>query len=204
MSDPSLSYVKIFYDFMKGKMIYFIDLSGLTPPSGQSYGFDLDFSISSDPQRELYLNMGWMLGYRKQKYSFFNDYNTSPSPSLHIGYNAEAPADFIGTKFFLLEIDDFNKNNPDVFKYNLDSKASFNVKNIIAKIPHTAHTFSIIFEDSSDKIFKIRKYFGPVKISKLHIRLLDDNGRVVNLNNSDIIISLEIETLEVPYKNMVY
>ena len=145
-----------------------------------------------------------MLGYRKQKYTFFDDYNTSITPTSLIGYNPEAPTDFTGTKFFLLEVDDHNKNNPSVFKYNFDSKASYNINNIIAKIPHTALTFNIIFEDSSDRVFKTRKYFGPVKISKLHFKLLDDNGRVIDLNRSDIVISLEIETLEVPYKNMVY
>ena len=46
-----------------------------------------------------------------------------------------------------------------------------------------------------------RQYFGPVRINKLRIRLLDDYGRVVNLNGGDLVISLEIETLNMPYKN---
>ena len=71
----------------------------------------------------------------------------------------------------------------------------------MAKIPNTASTTNIIFEDSSDRIFKTRKYFGPVRISKLRIRLLDDFGRVVDLNGGDLIITLEIETLDMPYKN---
>ena len=209
-ADVALAFVETYYDFMKGKFIFRIlepvpPLPAPTPVNPAfSYGFDLDFSVSADPYREIYLNMGWMLGYRKQKYTFFDDYNTSITPTSLIGYNPEAPTDFTGTKFFLLEVDDHNKNNPSVFKYNFDSKASYNINNIIAKIPHTALTFNIIFEDSSDRVFKTRKYFGPVKISKLHFKLLDDNGRVIDLNRSDIVISLEIETLEVPYKNMVY
>ena len=71
----------------------------------------------------------------------------------------------------------------------------------MAKIPNTASTTNIIFEDSSDRIFKTRKYFGPVRISKIRIRLLDDFGRVVNLNGGDLIITLEIETLDMTYKN---
>jgi hypothetical protein len=62
----------------------------------------------------------------------------------------------------------------------------------------------MIFEDSSDRVFKSRKYFGPVRLSKFKIRLLDENGVVVNLNNNDIVINLEIETLNTPYKNLVY
>ena len=61
----------------------------------------------------------------------------------------------------------------------------------------------IMFEDSSDRIFKERNYFGPVRIKKLRIRLLDENGRVVDLNNGDLTVSLEVECLDAPYKNMV-
>lgn len=204
LADTSLLFVECDYNFQKGKIYFYINPTAPPPPPGFSYGFDLDFTINNDPQRPLYLNMGWLLGYRKPLYLFFKDYVNTSTTVLEIGFNPEAPADFTGTKFFLLEIDDYNKNNPEVFKYNLDSKTSFNVNNIIAKIPNTSNTFSIIFEDSSDRVFKNRKYFGPVRISKLHIRLLDENGRVINLNNSEIIISLEIETLEVPYKNMIY
>ena len=74
----------------------------------------------------------------------------------------------------------------------------------MARIPNSADFYSIIFEDSSDKVFKTRKYFGPVRISKLKIRLLDENGVVVNLNNNDIIINLQIECLNAPYKNLTY
>jgi len=43
-----------------------------------------------------------------------------------------------------------------------------------------------------------------VRLSKFKIRLLDENGVVVNLNNNDMVINLEIETLNTPYKNLVY
>ena len=83
----------------------------------------------------------------------------------------------------------------------LGFRSHINYKDILAKIPNTASTTNIIFEDSSDRIFKTRKYFGPVRISKIRIRLLDDFGRVVNLNGGDLIITLEIETLDMTYKN---
>ena len=119
---------------------------------------------------------------------------------LLTGFNPKNILDFTGTKFFLLEITDYNKNYSEVFKYNT-YKRNINYKDILAKIPNTVSTTNIIFEDSSDRIFKTRKYFGPVRISKLRIRLLDDYGRVVNLNGGDLVITLEIETLNMPYKN---
>ena len=90
-----------------------------------------------------------------------------------------------------------------ILKYNTSHIYSFNIHDILAKVPNVAGQLDVIFEDSSDRIFKSREYFGPVKINKLHIRLLDEDGRVVNLNDGDITISLEIEQLDAPYKNMV-
>ena len=51
------------------------------------------------------------------------------------------------------------------------------------------------YEDSSDSVLKKRTYSGPVTLSKLRIRLLDDYGIPVDLNGGTFILSLEIETL---------
>lgn len=40
-----------------------------------------------------------------------------------------------------------------------------------------------------------RIYFGPTNISRLNIRLLDEFGRVVDLNNGDYSFTLEVEIL---------
>jgi hypothetical protein len=73
----------------------------------------------------------------------------------------------------------------------------------LARIPNVSPTFSVVFEDSSDRVFKTRKYFGPVKLQKLRIRLLDENGRVIDLNGSEVVVSFDVEALEVPYKNKI-
>ena len=166
------------------------------------WGFDVDFRIESEPNRDIEMNFGWLCGFQKPIYYYETDYIQSTQANMIFleGYNPEAILDFTGTKFFLLEITDYNKNYSEVFKYNTH-KRNINYKDILAKIPNTASTTNIIFEDSSDRIFKTRKYFGPVRISKIRIRLLDDFGRVVNLNGGDLIITLEIETLDMPYKN---
>ena len=52
-------------------------------------------------------------------------------------------------------------------------------------------------------VFKTRKYFGPIKLQKLQIKLLDEYGKVVNLNNADISITFEIESLDMPYKKRI-
>ena len=74
----------------------------------------------------------------------------------------------------------------------------------MAKIPNAVATNELLFEDSADRIFKTRKYFGPVRIKKLRIRLLDEFGRAIDLTNGDITVNLEITTLNSPYKNITY
>ena len=49
--------------------------------------------------------------------------------------------------------------------------------------------FSDIFYQSR------RSYFGPVNIKKLHIQIMDEFGRVIDLNNNDFSFSLQIQQL---------
>ena len=56
--------------------------------------------------------MGWILGYRQQYYNWENDYvdNSSVSYISQEGYNPEAVYDNLGCRYFILCINDFNKN----------------------------------------------------------------------------------------------
>ena len=203
-ADLSLNILTTVYNSTKGKIFFRLkEFPIVPPPSGKKYAFNLVFTISDDLNRPIFFNMGWLFGFTKSKYTFLKDYVSVATTIKEIGFNPEAPFDCTGTKFFLLEVNDYNNNSPAVLKYNIQDKYTFNVKDILAQIPNTATTYCIIFEDSSDRIFKSRNYFGPVKLNKLRIRLLDDNGRLVHLNNSDVVLSLEIESLDVPYKNMI-
>ena len=40
-----------------------------------------------------------------------------------------------------------------------------------------------------------RQYFGPVDIQRLHIRLYDEYGRVVNMNNMNYSFCITLEQL---------
>ena len=236
---PYYRLVEIVYHPTKGKTNFILfDASGNPPESGYNWGFNISFRDKNIPNRAAFLNLGWILGYRELEYYFFEQPAPNPTPCdqdffnykyispctdgylsyyqftesniLNIGFNPEAVANTLGTHYFLLEVDDFNKNQSIVFrsnsqlKHNIKETFNYNVSNILARIPNTAEYFSIIFEDSSDRVFKSRKYFGPVRLSKFKIRLLDENGVVVNLNNNNIVINLEIEMLNTPYKNQVY
>ena len=195
------------YNTTKGKLFFRVRTAGAPPlPSGagHAWGFDLDFTVIEDcKSRELYNNFGWLAGFRDDKYLFFENYKQTATTEFEVGYNPEAFLNLIGSHYYLLEVTDYNKNVSEVLKYNTSHIYSFNIHDVLAKVPNVAGQLDVLFEDSSDRIFKTRQYFGPVKINKLHIRLLDEDGRTLNLNDGDITLSLEIEQLDAPYKNMV-
>jgi hypothetical protein len=176
---PSLQIVQVNYIASKGKLYWQLNPGAPLPPAGFGHAFDLDFI--SGVNNELYKNFGWLVGFRQAKYTFLEDYK-QPPPTITFfeGFNPEAFINFNGTQFYLLEVCDYNKNTSEVLKYELAPKYSFNIRDIIAKLPNVATQEDLIFEDSSDRIFKKRNYFGPVRLKKLRFRLLNENGTVVN------------------------
>ena len=49
--------------------------------------------------------------------------------------------------------------------------------------------------DNNNNLSKIRRYNGPVNISRLQIKILDRFGSVIDLNNMDFSMTLELEIL---------
>jgi len=205
ISNPDIKGVTCQYESITGKFNFFMDpsfadVSGSVPP--RKYGFNLDFTYSKDIDRPLYLNFGWLLGYRMARYNYFNDLQQISIYNTREGFISESNTNTIGTKFFFVEIDDFNNNNSATVHYNNNSVYSYNIKNIIAKLPNVSDLNTILYDDLSDKNHKERIYYGPVTIEKLRIRLLDENGQVIYSHGNDVVITLELECLNSPYKNL--
>jgi hypothetical protein len=202
---PAIQNTTLQYNILTGKFRFEVALATATNTLNiypLQYGIDIDFRYPNEPDRKLFYNLGWMMGFRETYYSYFEKNKTVFTTTYGRGINAEAAVNLSGTNYFLVEVDDFNNNHPAVVNYNCDTKYSYNIKNILGKIPNIAATNELLFEDSSDRIFKTRKYFGPVRIQKLRIRLLDENGRQLNLGENDFTINLEIESLNTPYKSL--
>ena len=203
-----LNAVELKYDCLSGRFHFVLrtedtDGNDITTCNGMAFGFQLDFRHPLYPERSLFYNLGWMMGFRESHYTMTGNYITSATTTSLVGINADAIANLIGTNYFLLEVDDFNNSNPIVLNYNCDTEYSFNIRNILGKIPNAVNGTDILFEDSSDRIFKKRNYFGPVRIKKLKIRILDENGRQIDLNNANFTVNIEVETVNTPYNNMV-
>ena len=124
---------------------------------------------------------------------------SSVNYKLDQGYNPEAVYDNLGSRYFILCIDDFNKNYSNTLSSPF-TESIFNNETAIAKVPNNPNSinFDDIFYQSR------RNYFGPVNIKKIKIQLLDELGRVVDLNNNDFSFSIQIEQLYDAHLNKMY
>jgi hypothetical protein len=68
-------------------------------------------------------------------------------------------------------------------------------KNILARISLQGSVFSTLSQNNLSLITTPRQYFGPVDIQKLQIQLLDEYGRIINLNNMDYSFCLTLQSI---------
>lgn len=199
-ADAALNIIEYNYIQLTNKCIFKLK-SAIPIRTGYQWEFNIYFDTSVKPK---FMNIGWFIGFNDYEYLFEKKYNTTATINNNIGFNSEKCVDFIHTKFFLIGVNDYNKNAPQVLHYVTNKEISYSATDIIAKIPNFTETNEIMFEDSSDRIFKTRRYFGPITLQKLHISILDEFGNIINNNGGDIIITFEVELLDSPYKNMIH
>jgi hypothetical protein len=91
-------------------------------------------------------------------------------------------------------LNDYTGSQPASNTYAL-LQNSINADQILAVIPLNGPRFDFIFDDGANFIYKKREYFGPVDISKISIKLLNQIGELVNLLDSEYSFSLEVTTV---------
>jgi len=152
--------------------------------SDGSVSFSINFLINKegneDKQTPLPLKLGWLLGFREGYYENNKTYVSEGIPDLN------------GPKYTYLVVDDYNNNVSDGF-YGAFTSSILN-KNILARISLLG-TFSTLVQNNLNLITSPRQYFGPVDIQKLQIQLLDEYGRILDLNNMDFSFCLTFQTV---------
>ena len=174
------------------------------PYYSPTFYFTLDFRVQSDPERPIYKNFGWSMGFNKPFYTIMahNTYSTrfTNLSKAEVVYNAFVESEMgFGSSFhnyIFLDIDDFNKgfSNDNIISCLPDSYLVGN--NIIARITITSGSNSINLSSAADAILKSREYYGPVTISQLNIRLLDRYGDVIDINRNDMSFLIEFTILD--------
>jgi len=154
-------------------------------PSRPLFNFILNFQAdkngNNDNNTPLPLKLGWTFGFRSGKYI-----NNST-------YISEGVMDLTGPRYIYLVVDDFNNNVNNAF-YGAFNSSILN-KNILARISLQSKFFDIFIENNLNVITTPRHYYGPVDIQKLHLQLLDEYGRVLDINNMDYSFCLILHTV---------
>ena len=150
--------------------------------------FNTDCCGNEDVETPLPLKLGWLLGFRVGAYTLDGNVNKTVI--------SEGIVNLTIPKYLYLSINDFNHaaNNNFVVAFS-DSTFS---ENIIARIDykHQLQKYGIYNNACENELENYsRSYYGPVDIKKLHIKLLDEYGRVVDLNNMDWSILLQLDVL---------
>ena len=160
-------------------------LVGFTSTQNSSSTFTLDFQSdkfgSNDTGIPLPLKFGWILGFRNGIY--INNQN----------YVSEGILNISGPRYLYLVIDDYNNSVNNSF-FSAFNNSILN-KNILARISLQANTFSIFEQNNLSIITSPREYFGPVNLLNLNVQLLDEYGRILDLNNMDFSFCLTLTTI---------
>jgi hypothetical protein len=156
-----------------------------SPNATLKLNFQADRYGIDDTSTPLPLKFGWLLGFRNGVYV------------NNINYVSEGILDLFGPRYFYLVVDDYNNNVNNNF-YSAFNSSILN-KNILARISLGVSsttlqttTFNILEQNNLMTITPERMYFGPVNIQTLTIQLLDEYGRIVNLNNMDFSFCLSL------------
>lgn len=144
---------------------------GIKESTPFAFTFTLDFyrdllennNIDNIPLQHRF---GWLLGFR------YDNYRHS---SIYV---SEGVINLDKPKCFFLAIDYYNYNNNYSFITGFNNSAS---NNILAKIILCNHKH----KEKPNIINTPQKFFGPINLEKMFISLIDEYGRIVNLNNSD-------------------
>lgn len=166
----------------------------IQPVDNTVTSLELNFQLNEAGQEDkitpLPLKLGWLMGFRQGRY--IN--NTS--------YVSEGISDFNTPKYLYLVVNDYHSSVNDGFYAAFN--ASLLNKNILARISLNLGINStslnpnpapLNVQPNLSLITYPRQYFGPVNIEKLQIQLLDEYGRIVNLNNMDYSFCLTLQTI---------
>jgi len=142
----------------------------------------LDFSTGeSGKDAHLSTKLGWNLGFTKPLYEGL------------LEYTADTIIEPASIRYLFLAIDDYQNSANNHF-ISAFEKSVLN-PNILARITIKGAYFSLVMENDLSIVTEPRKYFGPVDIQKLRIRIFDEHGRIVDMNGANFSFCLNFKCM---------
>ena len=145
-----------------------------------SLNFQADRFGIDDRNTPLPLKFGWTIGFRNGIYT------------NNLNYVSEGVVDVTGPRYVYLVIDDHNNNVNNGFYSAFNSSLLNN--NILARITLQSRFFDVQLSNNLNIVTNPREYFGPVNLQNMNVQLLDEYGRVIDLNNMDFSFCLTLIT----------
>jgi len=161
-----------------GKMFFIIDSSSSIVNQVELL-FNENRSCQPD-SNALIKKLGWMLGFRNGSYVSTNEDNNN------FEIRSEGLLNITGPKYIYMAIDDHNSNNESTSNFYSAFNSVILHKNILARIPLTTFSFSFEIANMLSIVSTPREYTNPVTIEKLGIQLMDEYGRILDLNEMNI------------------
>ena len=157
-------------------------------PSGQHASsireMRMDFTLDKNGNKDsldVSSKIGWNLGFIKPKYRGKSS------------YTADTIIEPAAIRYVYLAIDDFNNSASNQFMSVFNK--SIVHPDILARISIKGSYFSLIMESDFNIVTEPRRYFGPVDIQRLRVRIYDEHGRILPMNNSNYSFCLDLKML---------
>ena len=126
--------------------------------------------------------MGYLMGFRNIVYSGLNS------------YTSESIFNNTYSNYLYFCLDDYTGSQPLTNTYGMGN-GTFLKENILGVIPINSNLFSPTFDSNANFIYKKREYFGPVDISRITVKLVNQKGNLVNLHQSNFNFTLQVKTI---------
>lgn len=176
-------------DQPSGRSIFSIptNTSSLFKDVGYHIRFATNRGGSLTLEQNIQLNLGWQLGFREKGY---RTTTTCISESVCM---------VVGPRCMFIAIDDGEKSSGNnlivAFSESTMQESVITRINLTQTINDT-HVYKSAGDVGLDtQLNRAREYFGPVTISKLKFKLLDEYGRIISLNYMDWSLTLVFEKL---------
>ena len=164
------------------------------------YSPNFYYTIEFDNECNDIDTLGTYLGFKKPKYTvtkedIFVDIFFSTPPITYYGIIiSESSCGLFIDNYIFVDVNDYNNNfdtNTIVSQYN----KSFIGNNILGRITLNTLPDSLLLNNPSDYNYKMREYYGPVKIRKLQISLINKSGKLLDLLDNNYSLCLEFNIL---------
>ena len=172
--------------------------------SSNTNKYTINFAVDKNGNFDKYnfkSKLGWLLGFRNPSYTLINTNQIFATSNIS----------FSSPKYYYLAIDEFSTN----FQNSFISALPFSQINkyILCKINVNAGIFYMMNNLSLDQVnpdidynYSIpsnhfngylvsgkRTYNGKIDLQKINVKIIDDNGKLVNLQGQDVSFCLKIE-----------